>query len=326
MLHYTYTAKGQKISQHYPFGMAIPSQSCALPNENNTYQNRYLYNGKEFQDDFGLNWYDYGARFYDAQIGRWHSVDPAAALYYNLSPYHYGGNSPINTIDIDGRLFIYVNGFMYDHWKPWSGTTYAPDRNFYSDAPRNAGETFSYWYRIPDEFAEMFEDPNMLFTSGSFKPWTMGGTRFSEGYKQAQVLIDMLESGEVTLQDGETIKIVGHSHGAAYAAGLATALLEHPKYKHLLEFVLYFAPDQPNQFSHPEGVPGYQFSTKSDLVSSTGPLAWLRDSKYSLIDGSQWALEREKYSGSRGGHGMDSLIREILDWAKNYGIPVYVFE
>jgi len=107
---------------------------------------------------------------------------------------------------------------------------------------------------------------------------------------------------------------------------LATALLEHPKYKHLLEFVLYFAPDQPNQFSHPEGVPGYQFSTKSDLVSSTGPLAWLRDSKYSLIDGSQWALEREKYSGSRGGHGMDSLIREILDWAKNYGIPVYVFE
>ncbi|MFW5757898.1 MAG: RHS repeat-associated core domain-containing protein [Bacteroidota bacterium] len=37
--------------------------------------NRYLYNGNELQDDFGLDWYDYGARFYDGQIGRFHSVD-----------------------------------------------------------------------------------------------------------------------------------------------------------------------------------------------------------------------------------------------------------
>ena len=74
MLHYTYTATGRKISQHYPFGMAIPSQSFALPNENDTYQNRYLYNGKEYQDDFELNWYDYGAPVLATHDGKVHEV------------------------------------------------------------------------------------------------------------------------------------------------------------------------------------------------------------------------------------------------------------
>jgi RHS repeat-associated protein len=88
---------------YYPFGMAIPSQSFALPNENDTYQNRYLYNGKEYQDDFGLNWYDYGARFYDAQIGRWHSPDPHAENYYDLSPFNYCANNPLIYIDPTGE-------------------------------------------------------------------------------------------------------------------------------------------------------------------------------------------------------------------------------
>ncbi|TVR83502.1 MAG: RHS repeat-associated core domain-containing protein [Chitinophagaceae bacterium] len=89
-------------TNYYPFGLAIPSQSFALPNENDTCQNRYLYNGKEFQDDFKLNWYDYGARFYDAQIGRFHSVDPLAEKYLSISPYAYVGNNPIIRIDPDG--------------------------------------------------------------------------------------------------------------------------------------------------------------------------------------------------------------------------------
>ena len=87
-------------SDYYPYGMTHRPQAVT------TSDNRYLFNGKELQNNLlggvNLDWYDYGARFYDAQIGRFTTQDAYAEKYINLTPYQYGANNPIRYIDING--------------------------------------------------------------------------------------------------------------------------------------------------------------------------------------------------------------------------------
>ena len=82
----------QEVNHYYPFGSTFATSNVQP----------YKYNGKELDTANGLNWYDYGARHYDAVLGRFTTQDRFAEKYSSLSPYQYGANSPVNTIDING--------------------------------------------------------------------------------------------------------------------------------------------------------------------------------------------------------------------------------
>ena len=67
----------------------------------------------EIKGDRGTS-YDFGARMYDTRVGRWSAVDPLAGKYPYASPYSFVLNSPIQSIDPDGRLVIFINGLTDD--------------------------------------------------------------------------------------------------------------------------------------------------------------------------------------------------------------------
>lgn len=86
----------EQVNNYYPYG-------GLMANSTGWNTQRFKYNGKEFDRMHGLDWYDYGARWMDASIGRWHSVDPLCEKYYNLSPYLCCLGDPINKFDPDGK-------------------------------------------------------------------------------------------------------------------------------------------------------------------------------------------------------------------------------
>jgi RHS repeat-associated protein len=76
---------------------------------------KYQYNYKELNDDFGLNWYDYGARWYMADIGRWGQVDPLADGTPGWTPYRYAFNNPLRMTDPNGMAERYYQDVWGTH-------------------------------------------------------------------------------------------------------------------------------------------------------------------------------------------------------------------
>ncbi len=92
-------------NNYYPFGLKHKGYN----NNINGTHHKYMFGGKELSEDLGLNTYDFGARNYDAAIGRWMNLDPLADLRYELTPYNYVQNSPMFRIDPDGLSDFKIN-------------------------------------------------------------------------------------------------------------------------------------------------------------------------------------------------------------------------
>lgn len=251
---------------------------------------RYGFNRKEEDDEVKGegNSLDFGARIYDPRIGRWVSVDPLQSKYPSLSPYNYVANSPINAIDPDGRLIIFINGLRFnegatDQRRRRPGIIFSKINPMPGVYPEyRAGALRDYWVdkensfgRAVDmvqKFQERIQDYNAVFVSGSAEHPTKTEDRFNDGVNNAMEFHAKVQSGEISLANDETIKIVTHSQGAAHGEGFAKQLMKYkddngnPLYK--IEVIYNVTPHQPTDISNPEGVRGVQYSHPNDAIAS----------------------------------------------------------
>ena len=171
----------------------------------NPLENKYLYNGKELQTELGLDWYDYGARMYDASLGWWHVIDSLAEEYFAFSPYSYGVNNSILNNDIDGlfpipywiRRQIYnETGFNLDR---------QDDKYQISEYGKGVAREMKNEIIETAEFAST-NPLMMLFTAMTFAPFAYGEVSLINLSTFEKSIIDLYRMGK--LGHNEFIKLV----------------------------------------------------------------------------------------------------------------------
>jgi RHS repeat-associated protein len=85
----------------YPFGLKQKGYNNNVTSTN--IAQKFTYNGKEFEEELGLNSYDFSARSYMPDLGRWKSIDPHADSYLSITPYSSFANNPISFVDPTGE-------------------------------------------------------------------------------------------------------------------------------------------------------------------------------------------------------------------------------
>lgn len=89
--------------EYLPYGEVMVDEQQSAD-----YATPYKFNGKELDEETGLLYY--GARFFDPKRVLWYSTDPMEVKYPNVTSYGYTMGNPVNAIDYEGQLIIFING------------------------------------------------------------------------------------------------------------------------------------------------------------------------------------------------------------------------
>ena len=246
-------ADGSVIEQndYYPFGKRWAAVAAPISD------NRHRFSGKEEQAFLSLPYVDFGARMYNPDWGRWFTQDPLLEKYYPIGQYVYCAGNPINQIDFDGNLIIFINGFTAN--KAQQGTA-------------------AYWRKTYKTYSVDFASSVQAQLDDNNVMYRHGGTGLKVETRMLQGELQAVEDYDIILQavlgiDGipkETIKIITHSMGAAFGKGYVKKLKELlAKYGHsdiLISLVADFDPYQASQLSADPNIHTLQFTHKGIIA------------------------------------------------------------
>ena len=186
----------EQVNHYYPFGMTY-GDGIATSNQ------PYKYNGKELDRMHGLDWYDYGARLYDSELGRFHTVDPLAERRPWMSPYVFCSDNPVNRIDMDGNWDVSVH-LAQNRSQNGYGVAIVTDRN--------GNEVYRFQVRAEGTGGRNRMNKNADTPLGTYdipdkNTWGTGGSRASYG---PNARLNMTpESGEIEESGRDAIRIHG---------------------------------------------------------------------------------------------------------------------
>jgi hypothetical protein len=229
----------------------------------------------------------------------------------------------------EDRLTIFANGYIIKQQLdamdllmvgtapvPVYTKPYPPPIEIFRSDPVYDGER--YWGTIEGFFKLGFKDYNAVFFNGSNMNDSQASDRMQRGKLAAGILDEAIQSGKVKFDRRGEVKIVGHSQGAAYAAGLAQAL-SGLGYKIITMW--YLAPHQPGDIDHPAGIPAMQLSRWSDKVATVGLAKYRKisgGSELKQIPGVQLDVLEDMEAG-RGGHSVWTYTTAIRTYYEQHG-------
>lgn len=171
----------EQVNDYYPTGALMASSKGGDTQ-------RFKFNGKELDRTNGLNWYDYGARNYDAAIVRWDGMDKLCEKYSPFTPYGYCLNRFLNYYDKIGNepgdFFLSKNAAAMDFGLFYNGISILEKREYISpivavsDKYGNSGYTY-LWPSVGTEYKSKISSyplghpvAALVHTHGNFSAYT----------------------------------------------------------------------------------------------------------------------------------------------------------
>ena len=210
----------KEFYDYYPFGLSLRENIVGDEKA------RFKFTGKELDEEQGLDWYYFGARYYDASIGRWLSLDPLAGKYQSLSPYNYVANNPLLFVDYDGNDFgisksASGNKNFKKAWNAWQSTKIG--QSVLRSIEKNSG-IMVYFDIGKSEYAagstnfQVEGIVNIAREKGSDLVTKMDNkvTVAETGAKESQtiIIVTINENSLETMNSGEASKILNHESQA----------------------------------------------------------------------------------------------------------------